>query len=248
MDSSYSITTPENVQLEFPIAGLGSRFLAALIDSLALGTVLLVALIAGLIVAFGGGTVSGAGTIAVLAILVLVLFCIVFGYYIVLETVWSGQSLGKRALGLRVIRDDGLPLNFTASVIRNLIRIIDLLPGAYGFGVIAMFLNRRWKRLGDLAAGTLVVIDRRPELPPSLRLPSPEQLGMDVPVLARPLTQDEYSVGREYLLRYYTLSEPARESLGRSIAEAYEELTGVPRGPAEPWRYVSAVLLGSQAR
>ncbi|MEK7327557.1 MAG: RDD family protein, partial [Chloroflexota bacterium] len=94
------------------------------------------------------------------AIFGLISFAFFWGYYILFEMLWNGQSPGKRWVGLRVIRTDGTPITLTESIIRNLVRLVDFLPAYYGVGVVTMFINEQSRRLGDLAAGTLVVHDR----------------------------------------------------------------------------------------
>src|SRR5215510_11634669 len=89
-------------------------------------------------------------------------FVLFWGYYIFFEMLWNGQTPGKRWVGLRVIRTDGTPITLSESFIRNLTRLVDFLPAAYGIGIISMFLDKQSRRLGDLAAGTLVVHDRAP--------------------------------------------------------------------------------------
>ncbi len=96
----------------------------------------------------------------IVAILGLISFILLWGYYIFFEILWNGQSPGKRWVGLRVIRIDGTPITLSESIIRNLVRIIDFLPTAYGVGVVTMFINTNSRRVGDLAAGTIVVHDR----------------------------------------------------------------------------------------
>lgn len=242
MEDRYLVSTPENIELSYVPAGMGTRFLAALIDSIILSFLLLFVLIGGLILAAAGAGFGDAAGALVLAGLVILAFVVFFGYYIFFETVWKGQSPGKRLLGLRAMRDDGLPLNFTASVIRNLIRLFDFLPGAYGFGVVAMFFNKRWKRLGDMAAGTIVILDSRPEAPRQLYLPvPPDPSSQPYPMRAR-LAPGEYELVREYLLRYYTLSPAARDRVGHSLSVLTEERTGLPRGVSDPARYLSTVM------
>jgi hypothetical protein len=90
----------------------------------------------------------------------LVAFALLWGYYIFFETLWNGQSPGKRWVGLRVIAHDGTPIGVSATLIRNLVRIVDFLPLYYGIGVVTMFIDRQSRRLGDFAAGTLVVYER----------------------------------------------------------------------------------------
>lgn len=150
-DEFLSIDTPENVVFGYEVAGIGSRFMAAFVDSILFVTLQVVVYI--MINAVFDLT---AGTFAA-AILGALGFIFSWGYYVFFEMAWNGQSPGKRWAGLRVIRRDGSPITFTESLIRNLIRPIDFLPLAYAVGIITMFLNRQANRLGDLAAGTLVV-------------------------------------------------------------------------------------------
>lgn len=150
------VATPELVAFSYEIAGLGSRFLAALLDTL----LLLIAFIVLGIGAFVLGTVTSNGSVAILLFL-LGFFLLAYGYYWVQEAAFNGQTLGKRAARLRVVGDRGEPITFTQAGIRNLIRFVDFLPAYYAVGIIALFINGRGKRLGDLAAGTLVVRERQ---------------------------------------------------------------------------------------
>lgn len=157
-DHFLTIDTPENVIFGYEVAGLGSRFLAALVDSslillLETGVTGLVGLLNNLI----NLTPLGDWLIAVY---LLAAFVVLWGYYILFETVWNGQTPGKRWLKLRVIRIDGLPISLSEALVRNLVRLVDFLPFLYAVGVVAMFLNAQARRLGDIAAGTLVVYDQ----------------------------------------------------------------------------------------
>lgn len=150
-DEFLSIDTPENVVFGYEVAGIGSRFMAAFVD-----TILFVILQVVVYIMINAVFDLAAGTLAA-AVLAALGFIFSWGYYVFFEMAWNGQSPGKRWAGLRVIRRDGSPITFTESLIRNLIRPIDFLPLAYAVGIITMFLNRQANRLGDLAAGTLVV-------------------------------------------------------------------------------------------
>ena len=160
-----NIDTPELVAIEMPLAGIGSRFIAVLIDSLIW--------VAGLIVLFlllwilepalaAFSTLSYQWTIAIST---LVLFGLNWGYFTLFEALWNGRTPGKRVARIRVIQQSGRAIGIFESMARNFIRYIDLVPGCYAVGVIAMFATRRHQRLGDLAAGTLVVRDREQETP-----------------------------------------------------------------------------------
>ena len=247
MEDSYLVSTPENIEISYVPAGMGTRFLAALLDSLILAVLLLGILITGLVVGVATAGLGETVNWLIFALIVLLMFVTLFGYYIFFETVWRGQSPGKRLMGLRVMRDDGLPLGFTGSVIRNLIRFFDLLPLAYGFGIVAMFFNRRWKRLGDMAAGTIVIREPQPLPPQVLQLPVHPDLpgvreGFAATQLRERFTSREYELIREYLQRYYSLSPTAQDRLGRSLASLAEVRTGLPRGQTDPARYLSTLM------
>jgi uncharacterized RDD family membrane protein YckC len=167
-DDILNIDTPENVAFAFDIAGIGSRFIASLIDTfltLALITLIVLGTLAfmrmatpddmsrDLLETYFSWIIGAVG---------LLTFAIQWGYYIFFEMLWNGQSPGKRIVRLRVIRTDGGPISLSESVVRNLVRMVDMLPAAYGVGVITMFASRQSRRLGDLAAGTLVVHDHKP--------------------------------------------------------------------------------------
>ncbi len=157
------IGTPENVVFGYEVAGIGSRFLAAVVDTTLIALLLLVTNFLLLTIANAAGPAGGpTGDAAawLVAVLALVSFFVLWGYYIFFEMLWNGQSPGKRLVGLRVIRSDGSPIGVVESIIRNLVRIIDFLPLYYGAGVVVMFVSQRAQRLGDLAASTLVVYDR----------------------------------------------------------------------------------------
>ncbi len=157
LDDIYVTASPEGIAIEYKLAGLGSRFIALMVDSIVQITSLY---LYALLVLFSIG--SGMGSQAIGAILLIVgSFIIVFGYFIFFEVLGSGKSLGKRATGIRVIRSDGASVTFRQSVIRNLIRVADAMPGLfYTVGAISIIATANNQRLGDLAAGTYVVRDR----------------------------------------------------------------------------------------
>jgi uncharacterized RDD family membrane protein YckC len=150
-----TIDTPEQVHLEFVLAGIGSRFMAAFLDAV-------IELIVYLIVIFSAIFSSwkiydSSRSIWVQALLSLFFFCIYWGYHALFEAIWKGQTPGKRWAGIRVIKDSGRPINTFEALARNLLRAVDFLPLFYGVGVLTMLLNSKNRRLGDYVAGTLVV-------------------------------------------------------------------------------------------
>ena len=149
------VSTPERVAFQYEIAGIGSRFLAQFIDVLIITVIQIV-------ITIGAGALGGLfNSIQVFGLVEVILtFILIAGYFLISEAAWNGQTLGKRYVRLRVVGDQGEPLTIGQAAIRNLIRVVDFLPAFYAIGIIAMFSNRRAKRLGDFAAGTLVVRDR----------------------------------------------------------------------------------------
>jgi uncharacterized RDD family membrane protein YckC len=166
-----TIRTPELVAIEFPLAGIGSRFIAILLDyvlqALVVGFLVLVfalfiSRLAGNHVASGPSNLSSKW---IIAIAVAIPFALEWGYFSLFEAFWRGQTPGKRIMRIRVIQQTGRPISLFESLGRNLVRVIDFLPTLYITGVISMFVTRRQQRLGDLIAGTLVVHERELEKP-----------------------------------------------------------------------------------
>ena len=153
-DSDLVIATPERVSFDYQVAGLGTRAIAQLLDLLIV-TGLLVAVF---FFAFGVTTVTSSDTLGNL-ISIIGTFMVIFGYFWISEALWSGQTVGKKAFRLRAVGDRGEPLTFVQAGIRNVVRIVDFLPYGYGVGMVVMFVNGKGKRLGDMAAGTIVVKD-----------------------------------------------------------------------------------------
>jgi uncharacterized RDD family membrane protein YckC len=237
MDDRYTIDTPENIEFAYDIAGIGSRFLAAIIDTLVIGVALtILGVLVGVVGAradFAPSTTSS----VVAAVGAILSFLILWGYYIVFELVWNGQSIGKRAIGLRVVREGGRPITFVSSAIRNLIRIVDFLPAFYGIGVIVMFVDRRARRLGDLAGGTLVVKERRGVTLESLTAPAAmlaTQPGESAAAPTLPnvhlLNDQDYNLVQEFLRRRGELGRDARVRLGVQLASGLQARLGVPQG------------------
>ena len=165
-----TIDTPEQVSIRFPVAGIGSRFLAILADTalqvIAYTVLVLVfVLIATSAPKSAGGDLSRNGEKWLIAGLILFHFLMYWGYFTLFETFWNGQTPGKRLCKIRVIQQSGRQITFFEAMTRNLLRVIDLLPSVYLVGVITMLCNRQHQRLGDLAAGTIVIHERHSEEP-----------------------------------------------------------------------------------
>jgi len=231
-DEHWHIDTPENVAFDYEVAGIGSRFLAALVDTLLI-------LILQVIVVLAVTWVLGSLAISVsesdvlpwlLALFGLIAFFFLWGYYVFFELIWNGQSPGKRWVGLRVIQTDGTPITLTESLIRNLVRLVDFLPAYYGVGVVAMFVNQQARRLGDLAAGTLVVRDRETVTLASLAAAPPRQDRPSATSAAEwpveRLTSEELELAEDFLRRRDQIA--GRTAVARQIARALMVRMEVP--------------------
>src|SRR5204863_2526318 len=152
-DSDLVVSTPERVSFQYQVAGLGTRAIAQILDLL----ILLGVLFGVYFVAVAVGQV-GQDVFAYL-IAVIGTFVVIFGYFWACEAFWSGQTIGKKVFRLRAVGDRGEPMTFFQAGIRNVVRLVDFLPYGYGVGMVVLFINGKGKRLGDLAAGTIVVKD-----------------------------------------------------------------------------------------
>jgi uncharacterized membrane protein SpoIIM required for sporulation/uncharacterized RDD family membrane protein YckC len=205
---TLELTTPERVALELPIAGIGSRALAWLIDAgllLAVGVALYFAftlLVPNPIDALLGLSrlVRVVGTVGA--------FVFLWGYWTGLEVWWQGQTIGKRVIGMRVVRADGSPVTVVDSAVRNLLRLIDFLPACYPVGVMCMLLDRQHRRVGDLVAGTLLI---RVESIDLSRYEASATVG------ARLLSTAELELVTELVARFDLLDPAARLALGRAL-------------------------------
>jgi uncharacterized RDD family membrane protein YckC len=223
-DEHWHIDTPENVAFDYEVAGIGSRFLAALVDTLLILILQVIVILAVTWVTNSMGvSVSESDLLPwMLALFGLIAFFFLWGYYVFFELIWNGQSPGKRWVGLRVIQIDGTPITLTESLIRNLVRLVDFLPAYYGVGVVAMFVNQQARRLGDLAAGTLVVRDRETVTLASLAAAPPRQ-ARPVPAgraewpIER-LTSEEIELAENFLRRRDQLA--GRTTVAQRIARA----------------------------
>jgi len=241
MDRNLDVRTPESIVFSYELAGLGSRFLALVLDILLQAGVFL-ALVFGLGLAAarivpGRNVLSPdvekiAGAVAI-ALVVIVVFLLFFGYFIVFETFWNGQTPGKRALGIRVVRDGGYPVDFGAALVRNLIRVGELAFGFYAMSAVSMLVSAENKRLGDIAAGTIVVRDARLAIPKSSTAQSEPHYEA-----TRYLSGEERALVRRFLERRQTLSSQRRRVLAAQLASRVRD-----RVPPELQRMEDEMLL-----
>jgi uncharacterized RDD family membrane protein YckC len=159
-DKQYTVVTPERVQLQFQTAGIGSRAIAHMVDNLLLALVNLVII---LLLFFGSKWVGDSMALWVndygAAIIIILLVLLNVGYYIGLEYYNGGQTLGKKWFGIRVLQENGQAATFLSILIRNFFRLLDLLPSFYFIGTVVMIFSKRDKRIGDMVAGTIVVVE-----------------------------------------------------------------------------------------
>lgn len=223
MDQEISIPTPENMEFSHEPAGIGSRFVASLVDA-----ILQSAMILGLLLITGVGVSSWRESASSLDIwaggaVILLFFLIFWGYHIIFEMLWNGQTPGKRSAGIRILKDGGYPIGFLDSVVRNLLRPIDFLPFYYGVGAIVVMSNNKCKRIGDFAAGTIVVKERRIKMPNSLA-PQHMNTNEDITIAGQrltnlhKLTDEEFNIVRQFMARRSGIQKDARATLARKIA------------------------------
>lgn len=214
LEQTVTISTPEGVQLELTVAGMGSRIAAATIDFILEAIVLIVAFLA-----LSAGAFAGADGTLVIGFYALLGFLIFFGYPIVAEAMWEGRTIGKALIAMRVVRTDGGGIGFLASLIRNVLRLIDFLPSFYGVGLVVAMVSEKGQRLGDLAADTMVVkvrsSARRKEAGRAFRmqLPAPASVPWDVSAV----TTDELATLRHYAERRSSLDADQRARLADTL-------------------------------
>lgn len=241
------VATPERVALTLPVAGIGYRCLAWLVDAGLLFFFWLVAyFVFTLLVSDVLGVLQGLSGLGQ-TLLGVGVFATQWLYWTLAEVFFHGQTAGKRALGIRVVRMDGSPVGLYESAVRNLCRLVDFLPVAYAAGCICMLLTRQHRRLGDLLAGTLLVREERIDLDKYTAAPAPGA----VPAVAgapRALTAEEVELVLAFLARAPGLQPDVRLRLGTRLVERVGGLSGDARAAvlASPERLES--FLRARAR
>ena len=242
MDSldKLTIDTPEQIAIEFPLAGIGSRFLAVALDTI-------IQIVAYIVLALLAGSFFGRELARVWraawnwsqAVFILVLFCLYWGYYAIFETIWHGQTPGKRLAGIRVIKDTGRPVAVFEAVGRNLVRVIDQIPGVYAVGCITMFLNKKSKRLGDFVAGTVVVHEKKEDAPepffnlqPGARMPAYE---------VSKLSLADLELIETFLARRLDIPREVRVATARRITERITQKLGCERQQSDDEDFLELV-------
>jgi uncharacterized RDD family membrane protein YckC len=231
-----NIDTPELVSIELPLAGIGSRFIAILVDSLILGAAVILLIFLGVFIITALGNFGEKSASWGIGILLLILFLLFWGYFALFETFNNGRTPGKRVAKIRVIHQSGRGINFAEALARNLVRIIDYMPGFYGVGIAAMFMSRQSQRLGDMVAGTLVVREREVEAPmwgestsrtltaaalaPNSPIPPPHlRVALPAPALAK-LSPADLELLESFFSRRLDMDLATRSALAGRIASA----------------------------
>jgi uncharacterized RDD family membrane protein YckC len=220
-----TIDTPEQTALEFPLAGVGSRFLAIAADTAIQVVTIFVLVIVALSVI---PTLNSLGHLApqwVFALLVFVGFLITSGYYAFFETIWNGQTPGKRLAQIRVMKDDGRPINAYDAIARNLLRVVDQLPAAYGIAIISVLFSEKNKRLGDFVAGTVVVHEKTLEAVRPYTESAPDQT---LPAFdSSNITLEELRLIETFVQRRDSLDPLLRGSMATQICARISQKVGV---------------------
>jgi uncharacterized membrane protein SpoIIM required for sporulation/uncharacterized RDD family membrane protein YckC len=226
-DQLVDVETPEQAVFSYSVAGVGSRAAAALIDYLIcvgilLGLVLCWSLLIPVVAGMNPGSALARLTGSwAMALIVLVQFLLLWGYYVVFEALWDGQTPGKRRIGIRVVQDGGFSVSWSASALRNVARVIDMQPGIlYGVGIVSAAASRSGKRLGDMIAGTIVVHERVAEVAAGAgapqQSPSAAPSSTSTPLSAA-LTDEEFAVLDRFLARRGTLDASRRSALAEQL-------------------------------
>jgi uncharacterized RDD family membrane protein YckC len=239
LNFDVTILTPEKTILTYRLAGLGSRVLAHFIDVVLLIGTLIAITFGVLYLSIRADIVVGQG------ILIFLYFAVPIVYFVLLEGLWNGQTLGKKACGIRVRMSSGMPVTFAAALGRNLMRPADLLPGPYLLGVIAMFTNPKSQRIGDLVADTIVCHERRPErrFAAAPHLVGVHPLESQVGDL-RGMTIEEYNALRRFADRFPELSVPIQTRLLKEVWQPIAERRKVPALPnVHPIFLMEAVVM-----
>jgi uncharacterized RDD family membrane protein YckC len=209
------VETPDHVVLRYDLAGGGNRGFAAIVDFI-IATLLVIGMVA--LWSVFESLLPHRAFMATRGLFVLLTLLVAWSYFILLEWLWQGQTVGKRMFGLRVISADGSPATFTAVLIRNLLRIADFLPAFYGLGLLAIVVSPRSQRLGDLFAGTFVVRAPRPRIDLiALRTVAAEE---GVTVEVRRLPAELQRLVREFVARERGLGPKERARVAAAVAAA----------------------------
>lgn len=253
--NQVSLQTPESVELDFTLAGIGNRTYALLIDYLVWGCILLVFSLGWMLVAavlsealsnlLGGLEQSG---LWLFSLWLLIFFFIYVGYFVLFETMWQGQTPGKRVTKLRVIRDDGRPIQLQQAILRTLLRPVDEL---LFIGMFFILLGKQEKRIGDWVAGTLVVQDQSLINPTNFPISKAAQdlvTQLKIEADLSRLSPEEFTIIKDYLQRRKTMTSEAKKRLSKELAYQVKDIIRLETVPSETTatQFLEAVYLAYQ--
>jgi uncharacterized RDD family membrane protein YckC len=218
-----TIDTPEQVHLEFALAGVGSRFMAILLDSI-IQTLLYLAVFWGTVL-IASGPLGRLTERWAVALAIFAGFVIYWGYYALFESFWKGQTPGKKWAGIRVIKDSGRPITPFEAAARNLIRLVDFMPSFYAVGLVTMLLNQKHRRVGDYVAGTLVVHETS-DRESALFFNTPANSQFAIPQASQ-LTLQEAELIETFLARRLDIPPEIRQQSGQRIADMVSARLGI---------------------
>jgi uncharacterized RDD family membrane protein YckC len=236
LDTTFLVETPEHIAFSFQLAGPGRRAAAYLIDLMVRGAAGMLLFFAFLFAGYanplgddGGGIEQGLALV--------IFFFMEWGYFVAFEVAMAGRSPGKAALKLRVIRKEGTPVSFSDSLLRNLLRAADMLPNVYALGLVTMLSDQKFRRLGDLVAGTIVVFEPKTRVAPYLL----QERAQKVPELPSriALTGSERAAIGLLMRRRPALSEARAQELAELLAPKLAQRLGVTA--KDPIAFLSAV-------
>ena len=249
-----NLQTPESVELEFTLAGIGNRSFALIIDYIIIGLSLLFVWIISIFLAFqlapefmSGGTLNRVVQ-WIWAIQSIITFVLYAGYFVILETLWQGQTLGKKWIKIRVIRDNGKPERLPQAILRALLRPVD---DILFIGVFLIIFSQQEKRLGDLVAGTIVVQDEQASKSANFNIsPEAQDLAVQLRIEAEiaNLLPEDFAIIRDFLQRRKTMILEYQHKLSRKLAEQVKEiilLEDVPKGYSNS-QFLEAIYLAYQ--
>ncbi|HMK37519.1 MAG TPA: RDD family protein [Desulfomonilaceae bacterium] len=228
---TVTIETPEHFELHFRLAGIGVRFLAFLVDRLIQAGIILGLAIIVTLLFFMMGKIADVTDFFVrmskfmgqwiIALAILVYGVVVIGYFILFEYLWSGSTPGKKSQEIRVIRKDGRPITFLDATVRNVLRFVDLLADVYPMGLLVMFLDSKNRRLGDMAAGTLVVMEKTSADPfAAARSTGTGITDPEIRDAVAALTPEDYQLISKFLTRRKELDADHRAKLAHDIVHS----------------------------
>jgi uncharacterized RDD family membrane protein YckC len=238
-EDRITISAPEGIELEYTLAGLGSRFLAALADAT------LCVIVLGAVI--GIEAAAGAPRLVLLVTLIVGSFLALFGYWIAFEVWAAGRTPGKRLSGLRVLMASGQPTSFAPSAVRNLMRIVDVYATATVVGVVSIVLSKRDQRLGDMAAGTIVVRERRDRavMAALTQAEMTGQINLDVTAVSAA----ELAAIRDFLARRDRLTAEARARVSGALADSVRpRVGGLAPGSLSSEQLLETVVAAKSAR